>query len=322
LIASLKGCTEMARVRVVHPGMLTTVQDLGRWGFQSHGVAVAGPMDPYAHRCANALAGNGPGAATLEVTLVGPELEFEDRRLVAIAGARFAVTVDGRDAPSGPFEVAAGGRLRFGHRIVGARAYVAIGGGVTTAPVLGSRATHVSSRMGGVGRAIEGGDELPLGDAPSHRAIPRALPALPTVTGAPPTIRVIAGPQHDWFASTALGALQSSPYRLSPQSDRMGFRLEGPPLPHARRGGMISEATAIGSLQVPPDGVPILLMADRQTTGGYPKIATAITADIGLAGQLAPGDPLSFAICSLPEALAALIARERVIMAIEEAASC
>src|SRR5437868_380133 len=145
--------------------MLTTVQDAGRWGFQSQGVPVAGPMDPVSHRLANALAGNDRDAALLEVTLLGPELVFEDERVVAVAGADFALTLDGRPVPPlAPFPVAAGSHLRFGARRVGARAYVAISGGIMVPPTLGSRATHLVSAMGGVGgRALVAGDRLPLG---------------------------------------------------------------------------------------------------------------------------------------------------------------
>jgi allophanate hydrolase subunit 2 len=155
-------------VTVLKAGLLTTVQDAGRWGFQARGVPVAGPMDPVAHRVANALVGNAREAALLEVTLLGPELEFDDERLVAVTGADFELMLDGRPAPAyGPFTVSAGPRLRFGARRIGARAYLAISGGIDVAPTLGSRATHLVSAMGGVnGRALVAGDRLPLGLRP------------------------------------------------------------------------------------------------------------------------------------------------------------
>ena len=353
----------MAEALVIRPGLLTTVQDVGRWGFQSRGVPVAGPMDSYAHRLANAFVGNAAESATLEVTLVGPELEFDDERVVAVAGARFEVTVDGHLAPmNAPFPVFAGSRLTFGARVRGARAYVAISGGIGVMKVFGSRATHVGSRMGGVdGRPLEAGDRLPLGDpagpsrsvsekrehAPSRPASPaktssirgmtarvaRLLGARAALLGRAPSaghapdgrdmpdgharVRVLLGPQHDCFTDEALRTLEGAPYRISQQSDRMGFRLEGAPLTHSRGADIISDATPMGALQVPGSGLPILLMADRQTTGGYPKIATLITADLRLAGQLAPGDTISFAVCSPGEAMAALIAQERRLMAVE-----
>jgi antagonist of KipI len=307
-------------VCVIKPGMLTTVQDAGRWGFQSQGVPVAGPMDPVSHRLANALVGNAGDAATLEVTLLGPELEFEDERLVAVAGAEFALALDGRPAPSNaPFIVAAGSRLRFGARGRGARAYLAVSGGIAVPPTLGSRATHLVSSMGGVnGRALIAGDRLPLGDpARVHGTALAPQTATVELPNHHARIRVLAGPQVECFAAGALDVLQSAPYTIAQNSDRMGFRLDGPRLTHAHGADIISDATPLGVLQVPASGQPILLMADRQTTGGYPKIATVIAADIAVAGQLGPGDTLSFEACTPAEAMAALIAQERALMAVE-----
>jgi antagonist of KipI len=335
----------MSHVHVLRGGMLTTVQDRGRWGLQALGVPVAGPMDPYSHRVANALVGNDSNAATLEVTLLGPELEFEDERLIAVAGADFQLSVNGKAAQTGtPIAIGAGARLQFGVRRRGARAYVAIAGGIATLPVFGSRATHVISGMGGFqGRPLRSGDTLPLGERVAPRTVaPRTLaprtkhPAPSTVapsTAAPGTehpapstqhptpvvVRVLPGPQLESFVSGALEALQSAPYVVGQQSDRMGFRLDGPPLSHSRGAETISDATPLGVLQVPASGQPILLMADRQTAGGYPKIATVITADLAVAGQLGPGDRLRFVACTQREAMAALIAQERAIMAIESA---
>jgi antagonist of KipI len=314
-------------ISVVKPGMLTTVQDTGRWGFQSRGVPVAGPMDPVAHRLANALAGNDRDAALLEITLLGPELAFEDERIIAVAGADFELALDGRPVPSGaPFTVSAGSRLRFGARRSGARAYMAVSGGIAVMPVLGSRSTHLISRMGGVdGRALSAGDRLPLGPRPRTlrlggsrtQAAQRTLVETRESSADAARIRVLPGPQADYFAPGALTELQSAPYTIAPNSDRMGFRLEGPRLTHARGADIISDATPLGVLQVPASGQPILLMADRQTTGGYPKIATVISADLTVAGQLAPADTIVFHICTPRDAVAALIAQERALMAAE-----
>jgi len=308
-------------VCVIKPGMLTTIQDTGRWGYQALGVPVAGPMDPVSHRVANALVGNARDAALLEITLVGPELEFEDERLVAVAGADFDLSLDGRPlALHAPFAAAAGSRLRFGARGRGARAYLAVSGGIAVAPTLGSRSTHLVSAMGGFGgRALLAGDRLPLGDLSLRQGAALApqepLAALPD-GGA--TIRVLAGPQADRFTADALEVLQSAPYTVARHSDRMGFRLEGPPLAFACRADIISDATPLGVLQVPASGQPILLMADRQTTGGYPKIATVIAADIAIAGQLAPSDAIRFRVCTAADAIKALIAQERALMALED----
>jgi antagonist of KipI len=306
----------MSRLHVLKPGMLTTIQDCGRWGFQTRGVPVAGPMDPCSHRLANALVGNDPDAAALEVTLVGPELEFDDERVVAIAGAEFEIALDGRPVPHlAPFVVASGSHLRFTHRRRGTRAYLAISGGCAVPPVLGSRATHVLSGMGGhSGRALKSGDVVPLGDAsPAHAARRAAEPVVP-LPDRHARVRVLPGPQADYFAADALDALQSAPYAITQQSDRMAFRLDGPRLAHARGADIISDATPLGVLQVPASGQPILLMADRQTTGGYPKIATVIAADMSLAGQLGPGDSITFVACTPRDAMAALIAQERAFM--------
>jgi antagonist of KipI len=309
-----------AAVFVIKPGMLTTVQDAGRWGYQSRGVPVAGPMDPVSHRLANALVGNDPAAALLEVTLIGPELEFEDERLVAVAGADYDLSLDDRQVPShAPFTVSAGSRLRFGARRLGARAYLAVSGGINVPPMLGSRSTHLVSAMGGVGgRALIAGDRLPLGDS----SLPQGTVLAPQepIVALPDRhaiVRVLPGPQADYFTPDALDLLQSAPYLVGHNSDRMGFRLQGPRLTHARGADTISDATPLGVLQIPASGQPILLMADRQTTGGYPKLATVISADMAIAGQLAPNDTVAFVICTRAEALKALIAQERALMALE-----
>jgi antagonist of KipI len=308
-------------ISVIKPGMLTTIQDAGRWGFQARGVPVAGPMDPVSHRLANALVGNARRAALLEITLIGPELEFEDERLVAVTGAEYDLSLDGRPAPlRAPFTVSAGSHLRFGIRRLGARAYLAVSGGITVPSVLGSRATHLVSAMGGIsGRALIAGDRLPLGDStlPHGTALApqRATVALPDRQA---TVRVLPGPQVDYFAADALDVLQSAPYIVARNSDRMGFRLEGPPLTHARGADILSDATPRGVLQVPASGRPILLMADGQTTGGYPKLATVISADMAIAGQLAPDDAIAFVVCTRADAFRALIAQERVLMALED----
>jgi len=306
---------------VIKPGILTTVQDEGRWGYQSHGVPVAGPMDAFSHRLANALVGNPRDAAVLEITLLGPELEFQSERVIAICGAEFTVTMDEKPLKSNVAVLAAAGsRLKFGARVRGARAYLAIAGGIDVPPVLGSRATHVISAMGGMaGRALRAGDQVPVGSArtPQRTASPLSDPVSPLPDGQA-TVRVLPGPQAERFAPDALDVLQSAPYVIAQNSDRMGFRLEGPRLEHARGADIISDATPLGVLQVPASGQPILLMADRQTTGGYPKLATVITADLAVAGQLAPGDTLSFDLCTPRQAIAALIAQEQALQRVEQ----
>ncbi len=307
---------------VLTPGLLTTVQDSGRWGQQSIGVSVSGPMDPFAHRLGNALAGNTRDAATLEVTLTGPSVRFDDARVIAVAGARFELFLDDVPVPhEQPVVAHAGAVLRFGARQLGARAYLGVSGGIDVPLVLGSRATHVPTATGGwQGRPLRRGDYLPLGltrplgrRVASHRPLP--------IDEARPAVRVMAGPDIERFAPDAFEALVSAPYHVGVDSDRMGFRLNGPLLRHRGRADILSDATTFGTLQVPASGQPVLLMADRQTTGGYARLATVITADLGIAGQAAPGDALRFVLCDRAEALRALVGRERPLLALEGASA-
>lgn len=300
---------------VIKPGLLTTVQDLGRFGHQAAGVPVAGPMDAFSHRLANQLVANAPDAATLEITLIGPELEPDIDTTIAIAGAHFDVWCDDRPVPMATsVRIANGQRVRFGKRIQGARAYLAVAGGVQTRPILGSRATHLVSAMGGHdGRALVAGDRLSI--LPSMRSdSTRKAVGLTLPTAGRARLRVVPGPQADWFQPEALRAVSGVSFRIAPRSNRMGYRLEGPPLTRVRQSELISEPVCMGAIQVPGAGEPILLMADRQTAGGYPKIGHVISADLPLAGQLAPGDFIEFVTCTRQEAVTALIARERQLL--------
>jgi antagonist of KipI len=315
-----------ATVKVLRPGLFTTVQDTGRWGWQSLGVPVSGAMDLVSHRLANSLVGNPPSCATLEVTLVGPELEFEDERMLAIVGADFEVEIDGvRAATYASVRVGPGSRCRFGARRKGARAYVAVSGGIAVRDVLGSRSTHVPTKLGGYdGRPLAAGDRLPLGQrgrfGVADRAAAERAMALARLPGAGATsLRVLSGPHADRLGPRALSILQAEQYVVTKDSNRMGYRLDGLALPSTPEALILSEATLSGALQVPPDGQPILLTADRQTTGGYPILAAVITADLGLAGQLSPGDTVRFTQCSHADAAAAVVAQERLLMAAESA---
>lgn len=301
----------MPALTILRGGMLTTVQDLGRWGLQHLGVPVAGPMDWYSHRLANRLVGNDDSAAAIEMTLLGPELTSDDDVLCAVTGAAMEVAVGEEVVPMhASFRLPRGKRLRFRMVRPGARGTLAISGGIDVPRVLGSRATSLVSRVGPFGgRVLAAGDVLGTGVPPASSrgmGLPLPLPA----GGA--RLRVILGPHVSRFTAGAMEAFSHSRYTVTPQSNRMGYRLDGPPLPvnAADAGAMLSDATPIGSIQVPASGQPILLMADRQTTGGYPKIATMITADLPLAGQLAPGDWIEFVPVSRATALDAL--RQRV----------
>lgn len=301
-------------VTVLRPGILTTVQDLGRRGHEAAGVTASGALDQVAHRVANALVGNEPDAATLEATISGPELRFDHDATIAVTGADLAATLDGSTIPLRRSVVCrAGSTLQFGARRSGARACIAFDGGVNVPRALGSRATHVLSGIGGIdGRALVAGDRVPLGPrsaAPPERRIetPLTLPA----GGA--RVRVLPGPQDDWFPDPALETLQRTRFTVGVNSDRMGYRLTGAGRIARNAGEMITDATFAGGIQIPPSGEPIVLMADRQTTGGYPQIATVITADLPAVGQLAPGDWIEFEVCSRSEAISALRAQEAML---------
>ena len=303
-------------IRVVESGLLTTVQDRGRWGSQALGVPVAGPMDGVSHRLANALVGNHPDCATLEVTLVGPTLEFLADTSFAVAGAEFELRLDEEPTPvHAPCRAGRGSRLRFGRRGAGARAYLAVAGGIDVPPVLGSRSTDLASGLGGVaGRPLRAGDRLRVGQGAGSRVsrVPGLAPASLPRGGA--TVRVMLGPDDDRFGPRAIEMFGQARYTLGPESNRMGYRLRGPALELARTEPLLSSATPAGTVQVPPSGQPILLMVDRQTTGGYAKIATLVSADLAVAGQLAPGDWIAFEVCERREAIAALIALEQTLM--------
>ena len=302
---------------IVHrPGLLLTVQDAGRWGSQAEGVPVAGPMDPWSYRLANLALGNFPDAATLEATLVGPDLECERRAIVAVTGAAFAIEAGGRAIESpAVFALEAGARIRFGERLAGARAYVAFAGGIDVPRVLGSRSTDLRSGFGGLdGRPLRAGDRLPLGPLPATPVpdadLTFAASRLPR-PGEATCVRVLPAPGRT--ADPLYHHLLGGTFVVSTRSDRMGYRLEGAPLPGVPSGTLLSMPTVTGLVQVPSDGEPILLMADRQTTGGYLPVAVVIAADVPLVGQLAPGDSLRFEPCGHEDARRALLDAERLL---------
>lgn len=294
------------RITVIKPGWLTTVQDLGRYGYQQYGVPVSGAMDRRSFIIANRLVGNYDNDAGVEITVNGPELLFEQDGMIAVTGADLSPLVNGIGIPLWTnVRIERGSRLTFGARRTGTRGYLAIAGGIDVPIVLGSRSTHTYSRTGGMqGRALVRDDVLICGMPSPHtrattgRTLPMKLrPVYSTAT----TLRVLPSAQVSAFGEDAPARLTSRPYQLSAQSDRMGYRLDGAKIAHAGTGEWISDGTAMGALQVPADEQPILLMADRQTTGGYPKIAVVISADLHRAAQLMPGDMVQFRMTTLPE---------------------
>jgi antagonist of KipI len=275
---------------------------------------VAGPMDPYSHRAANLLVGNDALEAALEITFAGPELEFESATRVAVSGAQFGLMLDGQPIfTHRAIDVRAGASLKFAERIRGVRAYLSVCGGIAVPAVLGSRSTHLASHTGGFrGRALKAGDRLPIGNAKpgSETARPRALALL----NGGARLRVLPGPHCDRFPEGLLDRLASQTFRVSPQSNRTGYRLEGGRLEAPSESGeLISTPMPLGGIQVPRSGEPILLMADHGTIGGYPVVATVITADVPYAAQLCPGDWVRFAPCTVDEALGALRMQEAAL---------
>ncbi|CAM5599458.1 biotin-dependent carboxyltransferase family protein [Streptomyces tanashiensis] len=278
-------------VAVVRAGALTTVQDLGRPGYAHLGVPRSGALDPAALRLVNRLAGNGEDAAVLETTVDGCALRPRCAVTVAVGGAPCPVRVDGRPAAWGTtVRVGAGSVLEIGAAARGLRSYVALGGGIAVPPVLGSRSTDLLSGLGPA--PLADGAVLPLGAA---AAVPGSVDA-PPWPGPPDelVLRVRPGPRDDWFTAEALRAFTTRAYRVSPASNRIGLRLEGPALERAVPGELASEGMVLGAVQVPPDGRPVVFLADHPTTGGYPVVAVVREADLGAAAQAVPGTPVRF----------------------------
>jgi antagonist of KipI len=296
----------MSELRIERPGMLTTIQDRGRFGYQALGVSVAGPMDPWSARLANRLVGNPDGAALLEVTLIGPRFLVDRECRLAVSGAAFDLDIGARTVRTPCVEqVPAGEPVAFRERHAGARAYVAVDGGVVATPVLGSAATHVRSRMGGLnGGPLKAGDRVPLGPANPAAGGLRPLTAVGLLQGLA-SLEVLPGDAWGAWGAAAFRALCTGQFEVSPQSDRMGYRLLGNAEWPEELGALVSYPTAPGAIQLPPGGQPILLMADRQTMGGYASIAVLARASMPAAGQLAPGQPVRFSPTSWEGARAA-----------------
>ena len=301
----------MSDLVVIDPGPLTTVQDLGRPGYQRLGIPTSGPLDRAALVLANRLVGNPDAAAGLELTLRGPRLEVRRECVVAVTGADMGFLVNGQAAPAWTaVRLRPGDVVAFRMVTAGCRAYLAVTGGLDVPPALGSRATYPRGRLGGLeGRPLQKGDGLPIGppagglDRVEGRTVrPARRPAYPAEIDC----RVILGPQDDRFTPEGIAAFLDGPYEVTPQADRMGYRLKGPLITHARGHDIISDGIPLGGIQVPGEGQPIVLLVDRQMTGGYTKIATVISVDIGRIGQTKPGHRVRFRRVTLAEGHAAL----------------
>ena len=303
-------------LEILEPGLMTTVQDRGRYGYQRFGVPVSGALDWFAMRAANTLVGNGSDAAGLEMTVLGPRVRFLAPTRIALAGADLAPSIDGEPVPMWEaVPVDMDSILSFQGARDGIRCYLAAAGGIDVPVVMGSRSTYVKGAIGGAGgRPLQAGDVVSTfpreseNDAPVHGLPEDQRPYY----GHDHRVRVVLGPQDEAFTEEGMKTFLASQYAVAIQSDRIGYRLEGPAIEHRAGADIVSDGTPHGAVQVPGDGQPIVLLADRGTTGGYAKIATVISADIGKLAQAMPKDTLSFEAVTVEEAQSIL--REQVGM--------
>jgi antagonist of KipI len=308
----------MSLIEVRAPGLLTTVQDLGREGFGPMGVSPSGAADPVALRIGNRLVGNAEGAAGLEMTLLGGTFVFPERAVVALTGANFGGTLDnGSMEMWSSLEVQPGQTLRMGPTRAGARCYLCVKGGIDVKLFLGSASTHLLSGLGGFeGRALRKGDVLRIraanGGFRTFRKTKVAGRALEKLSPHR-VLRVTAGPQSDWFTEEVQKVFYGNTFRVAEESNRMGLRLEGAAISTPFGGEMISEGVSLGAVQITTSGLPIILFVEQQTTGGYPKIANVISADLSSLGQLRPRDEIRFERVELDTARMLLIEQEKLL---------
>jgi antagonist of KipI len=305
----------MPLIQVQSPGLFTTVQDLGREGFGPMGVSPSGAADPISLRLGNLLVGNPESAAGLEMTLLGGTFLFPEGGVVALTGSDFGPTLDGSSvALWTSLEIEPGQTLALGPTRTGARCYLCVQGGIVVQPFLGSSSTHVLSGLGGFeGRPLRAGDVLEIGSEPagfrkrtiSPRAVERLSPRK--------LLRVTAGPQSGQFPESSRAVFYAGPYRVTEEADRMGLRLEGAPILMPAGNEMITEGVSLGAIQVPAGGQPIILFVEQQTTGGYPKIANVIAADLSSVGQLRPRDEIRFELVTMEAARALLQEQESLL---------
>ena len=295
-------------LKVITPGPLSTIQDGGRFGYMSTGFGSGGAMDLRAMRIANILVGNNENDGVIEMTMLGLSAEFTCPSVIALTGADMQPKINGEDIPMyESVEVQAGDKLTMGAAKQGMRGYLAVSGGFDIDPVMGSQSTNLKVKLGGFqGRKLAAGDQIPLRRETdfSHCGHNKCEPenAYPQVA----TVRVMFGPQEDYFTEKGIDTFLRASYTVSGQSDRMGVRLEGAPIENKNGVDIISDGIAYGSVQIPASGTPIIMMADRQTTGGYAKIATVITADLYKIAQAKPGSIIRFQAVTEKEAVAAL----------------
>lgn len=290
--------------QMLKPGMFTTIQDLGRYRCLRYGVPISGAMDVFSLIAANILVANNPDGACLEITLIGPELQALARTQIAITGGDVSPKINDNTVPMWQtLEMREGDLVSFGRMESGCRSYVSVRGGIDTPVVLGSRSTFVRGGFGGMsGRQLKTGDIIDGFEAPLLEAEYSTPDELrPHFTGHY-EVRVVLGPQADMFTEKGMNTFLSNPYEVTVESDRMGYRLEGPIIEHRGKADIVSDALLPGAVQVPRNGKPIVIMRDAQTTGGYPKIAVTTTPDISLLGQAKPNDTIEFSKITVQQA--------------------
>jgi antagonist of KipI len=305
----------MSAIQVQTPGMLTTVQDLGREGFGPLGVSPSGAADPISLRLGNRLVANTESAAGLEMTLLGGTFLFPDGAILVLAGSDFDATLDGAIVDLWTsIEVRPGQTLRLGPARSGARCYLCVHGGITVKPFLGSASTHILSGLGGFeGRPLRKGDVLHIGPATGSYRKRTIAPQVRDHLSPRQILRVTTGPQSSWFSESSLRSFYAGAYRVGEQSNRMGLRLEGAPVTQSSGREMITEGVSLGAIQVTHGGLPIILFVEQQTTGGYPKIANVISADLHRVGQLRPRDEIRFEQVTLETARSLLMEQEKML---------
>ena len=309
-------------ITVLNPGLLTTVQDQGRVGYQQFGVSVSGVMDPRAATVANMLVGNDDKEAVLECTMMGPHLQFNETNCIAITGGDLMPTIDGKPVPNyTAIKVEAGQVLKFTMPKAGCRAFIAFAGGLDIPEVMGSRSTYMKAKIGGLeGRKLQKDDVIgfraPKAELKNMNFRSMASEFVPRKEY---TIRVVLGPQDDYFTDAGIQTFLSQVYTVTAEFDRMGCRLEGEAIAHKDGGDIISDGIAFGAIQVPSSGKPIIMLGDRQTTGGYTKIANVISVDFRILAQLKQGDKVRFEQVSVKFAQDALLTQRAALKTIRNA---
>ena len=305
----------MSTIEIHAPGLMTTVQDLGRQGFGPIGVSPSGAADPISLRLGNRLVGNEENAAGLEMMLLGGTFVFPQGAIVALTGSDFGAMLDDVRVDVGAsVHVHPAQTLRMGPTTSGARCYLCVQGGIIVKPFLGSASTHILSGLGGFeGRPLRKGDVLPIGRGVKRFRKRVISPQASENFSQRKSLRVTPGPQADWFSESSLRAFCAGTYRIGEQSNRMGLRLEGAAVTQNSEREMISEGVSLGAVQVPPGGSPIILFVEQQTTGGYPKIANVISADLHRVGQLRPRDEIRFEQVTFDAARSLLVEQEKLL---------